>query len=336
MTSTTTSPGPDRPVFLADATTTTTIKHRGRTHTANLYDNTALPSRPVVLNKPSRHSALARSQSYSQSRPRTAPDKSKPPESFSPPIPKIAIFADGFSLKKLRDQYQTLRKSPTTPDLSNHSEQRPQARRANSTTAASPAKNKSPQLPELNFDSNKNRRPPASRSSHGIETAFGPPPSIVTRSSYTSDIARRSPATAAYAQQQQKSYNLQSPTGEAFRHTTNPFERARDNISDVSSPPTSPNTTPNTQQSLDAMMDRNSTYSDAQEYLDNGALGYSGGLVPGQSAVSGAGTEGSGQSTEDLFLNLAQDSATPTREFDNIERRLVSEEVQHEARRLRY
>ena len=35
------------------------------------------------------------------------------------------------------------------------------------------------------------RRPPAYRSSHGIETTYGPPPSLITRGSSTSDVVRR-------------------------------------------------------------------------------------------------------------------------------------------------
>lgn len=40
------------------------------------------------------------------------------------------------------------------------------------------------------------RRPPASRSSHGIETSSGPPPALITRRSYTTEVARRRPAPA--------------------------------------------------------------------------------------------------------------------------------------------
>ena len=38
-----------------------------------------------------------------------------------------------------------------------------------------------------------NRRPPASRSSHGIETSSGPPPALSTQRSYNADLAWRSP-----------------------------------------------------------------------------------------------------------------------------------------------
>jgi hypothetical protein len=318
---------------------------------------------------PSSKSSASASDSH---RPKTAPSSQAKTRSssgtnasaFEQPIPKIAIFADALSLKKLREQYQTIRKSPTLPDLSHtytstheSTNKRPTSRRVQSATA--PANHSSthnvtadlaagtsqpqqlqtqtppqqttalsPQLPELNFDcqasstSSFSRRAPASRSSNGVDTGKGPPPAIVTRSSsYTapSDLARRAnnPAAATLAQQRDKSYNgLRSPTSDAFRHSSNPF--------DSGFLPFSPTAASgNFEQSLDAIMDRESTYSDAQEYLDERASKYNSGLSPNM-GVSSADTEGSGRSTEDLFLNLAQDSPAPMRTSGDLERRLVS------------
>jgi hypothetical protein len=298
------------------------------------------PSRQITLSSSSSTRQTSSSGDFyeHQSRPRTAPSQSDTsPASnsatFEPPIPRIAIFTDALSLKKLREQYQTIRKSPTLPDLSHTNLKRPQSRRINSASATTNVTaGTTPQLPELNFDTKAAiRRAPASRSSHGVDTGKGPPPAIVTRSSYTSDAGRRAqnPAAAAFAQQRDKPYNLRSPTSESFRHTSNLFDglSSRDTLSDAPFSPLSPTAiSPDHNRSLDAMMDQRSNYSDAQEYLDERASKHAGGLAPGQGA-EGVETEGSGRSTEDLFLNLAQDSPAPSGGYDasgNLERRPVS------------
>lgn len=48
----------------------------------------------------------------------------------------------------------------------------------------------------VNSRSTPARRQPASRSSHGIETASGPPPALITQRSYTTEVPRRQPAPA--------------------------------------------------------------------------------------------------------------------------------------------
>lgn len=45
----------------------------------------------------------------------------------------------------------------------------------------------------------QNRRPPASRSSHGIETSSGPPPALITRRSYNAEFPWRSPPSDSRA-----------------------------------------------------------------------------------------------------------------------------------------
>ena len=335
-------------------TTSSSSHERSLRLSSSREDSPPLAARPIPF-APSSSSTRSASKTSDSHRPKTAPSsQSKSPSSTyhgssaEPPIPKIAIFADALSLKKLREQYQTIRKSPTLPDLSHSSasssigeSKRPQSRRVQSATAATNNNTNnvtgqpqlSPQLlPELNFDSRASsasssfaRRAPASRSSNGVDTGKGPPPAIVTRSSsYTSpsDAARRAqnPAAATLALQREKSYNgLKSPTSDAFRHSssnpTNPFEGVRHGSSSGDNPfsPFSPTLISGSfEQSLDAIMDRESTYSDAQEYLE----------VAGHNA-SGAATEGSGRSTEDLFLNLAQDTPVPTRSSGDLERRLV-------------
>lgn len=337
--------------------------------TATLHKRSSLNSHlakpdqspPLASTTSSSNSTRYSSKSSDSHRPKTAPSSQlKTPTSGSTntlehPIPKIAIFADALSLKKLREQYQTIRKSPTLPDLSHNSShssvfasvesKRPQTRRVHSATAATDAINStnahntnvtaagdlqlspdSPQLPELNFHDRASfsRRAPASRSSNGVDTGKGPPPAIVTRSSSytsTSDLARRAqnPAAATLAQQRDKSYNgIKSPTSDAFRHSSSPFEQLRSQPVDNSFTPFSPTAIPGSfEQSLDAIMDRESTYSDAQEYLDERASKRNSALLPGNSA-----DEGSGES--DLFLNLAQDSPAPQRISGELERRLVS------------
>ncbi|KIW01239.1 uncharacterized protein PV09_07282 [Verruconis gallopava] len=287
------------------------------------------PARPVpVLSASSARNNLAKpSDQHQHSRPRTAPSQSKSRDNnssnnaaFEPPIPKIAIFADALSLKKLREQYQTIRKSPTLPDLSqpNDNLKRPQSRRVYSATPNLA----SPRLPETDVDSktsSSSKRAPASRSSNGVDTGKGPPPALVTRSSsYTGfDPARRaqSPAAAAFAQQRQKPYSLRPLATETSRPSSDSFDlqSPRDRQSSDFFSPLSPGVaTSGFESSLEAIMDQQSTYSDAQEYLEDRTSKYTGGLSTGQGVSSGAGTEASGRSTEDLFLNEAQDGPSPT------------------------
>lgn len=291
-------------------------------------------------------SSTTRSSSKADTRPKTAPS-SQTPKSCStntsqpePPIPKIAIFADALSLKKLREQYQTIRKLPTSPDLSHTKTsssaselKRPQFRRV---VTADPllAPRLSPQLPELDFESRASfsRRAPASRSSNGVDTGKGPPPAIVTRpsSSYasSSDATRRAQnrAAATLQQQRDKSYNsVKPPTSDAFRHNSGTFEGVLLSETNHTFSLFSPTASGSFEQSLDAVMDRESAYSDAQKYLDERAAKRLSGLSAKHN-ISGADTEGSGKSTEDLFLNLAQD-LPPPRSSGEIERRLVSSEV---------
>ncbi|KAI9809512.1 MAG: hypothetical protein M1827_006818 [Pycnora praestabilis] len=54
-----------------------------------------------------------------------------------------------------------------------------------------------PQVGSLSFEARSplNKRAPASRSSHGIETFTGPPPALSTQRSYTNEIARKTQST---------------------------------------------------------------------------------------------------------------------------------------------
>jgi hypothetical protein len=271
---------------------------------------------------------------YDSQRPSTAPTGQKqlqdpPPKSPSShhpfEIPRIAIFTDAFhNFRKTR----SLRKSPTLDNLS-ASARTPQNRRLSS--ASSVSSKAAPSEPTSEPKPLAARRPPASRSSHGIGTSLGPPPALITRGSYELALRVQSPAAATLVTQKQKSYNINTPSRESLRIEPIAFDDhiLHDNYSDGYQTPFSPTSlTPNQNQSLNAMMDRSSPHTAQSEFADDKSSSrYTDALSPGPGAVFGGDGEESGRSTEDLFLNLAQDSPVPSRDEGSQgrpERRLVS------------
>jgi hypothetical protein len=282
-------------------------------------------------------------------RPRTAPSISRhqqravsvplsvanasPTSPFS--IPRIAIFKE-FSLQSLRTR-ASIRKPPTSIDLSDGAK-RP--RRLSSTSTSSqrhPSPASSPHYPSSTYSHSPeplkppNSRPPASRSSNGIETAFGPPPALITRAaSYHSDLSRRvqSPAAQALLQQRNKPHSIKIPAKDHALEKKDSFlEYFSPKHIDVESSPLSPKLPkPFSAHSLDAIMDRSSAMNRNNGYLDDGASAYTDGLSPTADGASRGEQEDSGQSAEDLFLNLAEDNPADSRAYETqsrLERRLV-------------
>jgi hypothetical protein len=282
------------------------------------------------------HNQLDSHHQYDQQRPSTAPNgqiQQHPPKSSSShhpfEVPRIAIFAEALSsFHNLRNKTRTLRKSPTLDNLS-ASARTPQNRSLSS--ASSVSSKAAPSEPSSEAKPLAARRPPASRSSHGIATTLGPPPALITRGSYELALRVQSPAAATLVTQKQKPYNIHTPSRESLRIETvacNDYI-PRDNCSDDYQSPFSPTLLPTNQnQSLNAMMDRSSPHTAQSEFLDDKSSSrYTDALSPGPGAVSGGEGEESGRSTEDLFLNLAQDSPVPSRDEGSqsrLERRLVS------------
>lgn len=267
-------------------------------------------------------------------RPLTAPthqttQQDHPPTSKSPShhhpfeIPRIAIFSDAFhNFRKSR----SLRKSPTLENLSAPT-RTPQNRSLSTSSVSSriaPSECASETRPPAA------KRPPASRSSHGIGTNLGPPPAIITRGSYELAVHTESPATATttLVTHKRKPYNLKTPSRESLRIEPVAFDD-HDSFTDGYPNPFSPTSlTPNRNQSLNAMamMDGNSQHAARSDFTDKSSSRYTDAVSPGPGRASGGDGDESGRS-EDLFLNLARDSPLPSREEGNqsrLERKLVS------------
>jgi hypothetical protein len=285
------------------------------------------------------------------SRPKTAPSTSQhqqraislplsvadgPPSSpFS--IPRIAIFKD-FSLQSLRAR-ASIRKPTTSSDLSDGAKR---YRRLSSTSTSTSStrqqpRTSSPNHPQPPYPHSPeplkppNSRPPASHSCNGIETAFGPPPALVTRAaSYNSDLSRRaqSPAAQTLLLQKNKPYSIKIPAKDHALEKKDSFLQCTSpEPIDAASSPLSPKLpTSVSPHSLAGMMDRASARNRNNGYLDDGASAYTDGLSPTADGASGGEQEDSGRSAEDLFLNLAEDSPADSRVYDSqsrLERRLV-------------
>jgi hypothetical protein len=253
-----------------------------------------------------------------------------PTSAFS--IPRIAIFKD-FSLHSLRARV-AIRKPPTSSDLSDGAK-RPR-RLSSTSTSTSTSTSSLRQQPHLPYThpqpaeplKSPHSRPPAWHSCNGIETAFGPPPALITRAaSYNSDLSRRaqSPATQTFLQQKSKPYNVKTPTKDHALEKKDSFlECTSPEPLDAATLPKSPK--PVSPHALDAIMDRSAARNRNNGYLDDGASAYTDGLSPTADGASGGEQEDSGRSAEDLFLNLADDSPADSRAYDSqsrLERRLV-------------
>jgi hypothetical protein len=321
------------------ASTGTTQAHNKTSSTApTTTATTATPSRldapslDLLQHRP-KSSPARQSHSHSAS-------SSPATSSFDFNVPRIAIFREAFSFQSLRQRARFHKSStPSTPlgDLSSSS----YTKRQLSSTSLNSSPNLSLTSPttysteshshsETRLPSAK--RPPASWSSHGIETSFGPPPALITRGSYNSDLARRaqSPAAAALTQQKHKPYNITTPAKDTPTLTKQDSfinSNTHDATFDAASSPLSPKLlNPSDSPSLDAMMDRNSTRSAANSYLDDGASAYTDAPSQVLDGPSGGDAEDSGRSAEDLFLNLAEDIPADTRQYDTqsrLERRTV-------------
>ncbi|KAF4307928.1 lpxtg-motif cell wall anchor domain [Botryosphaeria dothidea] len=167
------------------------------------------------------------------------------------------------------------------------------------------------------------RKPPASHSSHGIETSYGPPIALITRRrSNTSDVARRSqsPADAALIQPQFSPFSSTGPAPAAasHRHTRTTSDttvkahgedgrRSSRSRSLPSSRATSPNPPPPARRSFSTSPGSamaNNSFSDSQSDYD---FAYSHRSRPDDRSGDYA-RDAKASSSEDLFLNIAQDS----------------------------
>lgn len=278
--------------------------------------------------------SLANHDHHREQRPSTAPTSKThqhhPPTNSPSPhrpfeIPRIAIFSDAFhSFRKTR----SLRKSPTLGTLIAPTTT-PRNRSLSSVASSLSSK---AALSESASESKPltARRPPASRSSHGIGTSLGPPPALITRGSYELALRVQNPAAATVVTQKQKPYNIHTPSRDSLRIEPVTFDEhvSHDSCSDGYQTLSSPTSlTPNHNHSLNAMMDRDSPHAARSDFADDKSSShYTDAMSPGLGAMPGGDGDESARS-EDLFLNLAQDSAVPSREGGNqsrLEQKLVS------------
>ncbi|KAH7047561.1 hypothetical protein B0J12DRAFT_575813 [Macrophomina phaseolina] len=166
------------------------------------------------------------------------------------------------------------------------------------------------------------RKPPASHSSHGIETSYGPPIALITRRrSNTSDLARRSqsPADAALLQPQFSPFSSTGPAPTVASHHTRTTSdntvkahpkdgrRSARTRSLPSSRATSPNPQTPARRSFSSSRGSamaNNSFSDSQSDYD---FAYSHRSRPDDRSGDYV-RDTKGSSSEDLFLNIAQDS----------------------------
>lgn len=100
--------------------------------------------------------------------------------------------------------------SPPPSEIPNPNSRRPSSSPSPSPSLQSPSTSHPPFTPSSSFSplsaasgpdtrSPLTKRPPASRSSHGIETSTGPPPALITQRSYTAESARKHPTPSDVA-----------------------------------------------------------------------------------------------------------------------------------------
>lgn len=180
--------------------------------------------------------------------------------------------------------------------------------------------------------STTDKRGPASRSSHGIETSSGPPPALLNRKSQTKDSIRRSPTSRIVSQRGLQPLRLVSQRGGPLNRQRSDTTVRPNNAqpsSDLKSPtsassPADGLLSPRSL-SLARSMDGRPTSSGRLMRRTAPAEYFEGiGAISGEDESPGnveSGTEG--QSSEDVFLNLAQD--TPQKDSGvGLERRRVS------------
>jgi hypothetical protein len=265
--------------------TSTTIGHEW-----NGIDQSNNDSRPV------------RAANLDRVRPATAPSSvvSAASAASAPSVPRIALATtEAFPHQLKLKSFAASRGFASNLSDLRVLKQRSTGRHLSPLSPGDSARDRSP---STEAKSSATKRSPASFSANGIETSHGPPPSLITRSSYQSDLARRAqnPAASALAAQQHKPYNnrpaLLSPT--ALQFPTQPLG------------------------SLDAVMSSRFSAADPP-------------LPPSRSGDRYAQSDDeihesieSSQSNEDLFLKLAQDSISDLRADQNggiaLERQLVS------------
>ncbi|KAF2664167.1 hypothetical protein BT63DRAFT_102594 [Microthyrium microscopicum] len=221
-----------------------------------------------------------------------------------------------------------IRKSPTVSDL--HVSKRPSSSRATvnpspslsgllSPTSANPAQSRAQSRSSSTSErrGSSARRPPASFSANGIETSYGPPPALITRGSYHSELARlaQNPAASTFAAQKQKPYNSGTlpltVNTSAARSDFSSRPRSRDQSSDSAQQQAQGLLSPTTfehneMESLDAIMRKNQSQWRQAAPSESAFDIVHRKMQRAQRQPSEEGIESS-QSSEDLFLKLGDE-----------------------------
>jgi hypothetical protein len=166
------------------------------------------------------------------------------------------------------------------------------------------------------------RRPPASRSGHGIDNSRGPPITLLTRGN--SDIARRNTTNTtdfAYAQQRSLQSGLASPGGS---YSSSRREAEEEPVTWTRAPQTAQQTNPprpsrrnSTSTSRPQARRMASSTDDSSDY----SAGPRSRMEDYRAAHSGApNTPGTDGEKEDLFMNIAADAASKSRPLDTTAR----------------
>lgn len=275
-------------------------------------------------------------QVSAETRPQTAPS-SKQPRSplLAVELPRISVDAEVLSFDLTRTDDNT---APSKVPQHASSKLRSASSRSH--------RPRSPPLPsEPSSDHTSEarlppqRRPPASFSSNGIETSFGPPPALIARRSYTSDIARKAQSPAQQAQKQQNTFGRPTlsksdrartdrsitirPASSHTHKSTAPYIDAK---SSLLSPATISQSLASTRDAMDdGRIADNASSTGEDEFYD--AHGQPHTANSGHLRVDGGDT--SGQSSDDLFLKLANDAPESKRTdgHSQLERKLVSAEI---------
>jgi len=332
------SPNPASSSFSSSPSNNINLLHNNHNHNSflspplsrNASFSTPSP-RQSTLHPPHSSSSPSSAQSVDAPRPSTAPGPQSTNSNYPSDVTPVLSTSKGSRVTRA----SSVRKSHTTSDLNVPKRPRPQHLNLSnpssdnlslsgllSPTSIHPRATSSLSRSSSRSDrrSHSVRRPPASFSSNGIETSYGPPPALITsRNPYHSELARlaQNPAASTLAAQQQKPYNHSTFPGKL--HSSKPtrsdsLSRPRSRGRTIDNPQhragglLSPTALPGqTMDSLDAMMSQNRANwqhgSPSDQSFD---LSPSSG-TRNMARISDEGMASS-QSSEDLFLKLANES----------------------------
>jgi hypothetical protein len=137
----------------------------------------------------------------------SAPTPAGPPDIHPPP--RRASRRDSSALlSNINTAWSSLSSDTRRPSTSPSSTHSPTTAPSISSTSSYLSSQPASSDVEARSPTTKSKKGPASHSSHGIETATGPPPALSTQRSYTNDLTRRQPADLAFAQQQRAQIGL--------------------------------------------------------------------------------------------------------------------------------